>query len=69
MSDKFAKFVVGVQFPPFPLSDKFFFGGEGKWLSGQKQWTVNPPNLFFIGSNPIFPKKSTNNFFWVEEIA
>ncbi len=28
---------------------------KGKWLSGQKQWTVNPPNLFFIGSNPIFP--------------
>lgn len=51
LGNNFAKFVMWVQFPPFP-----FKYSSGKWLSGQKQWTVNPPNLFFIGSNPIFPK-------------
>jgi hypothetical protein len=44
---------------------------KGKWLSGQKQWTVNPSNLFFIGSNPIFPKKKMTILLSVkkEEIA
>ena len=59
LGNNFAKFVMWVQFPPFPFSYSFsdISLKGGKWLSGQKQWTVNPPNLFFIGSNPIFPKK------------
>lgn len=54
LGDWFAKPIVWVQIPPFPLKL------QGKWLSGQKQWTVNPPNYFYIGSNPIFPNKKIN---------